>query len=100
MMPPDMTRDDELVINPCSGRMEPAFRHQLGRTRRHHAHTLLDLGGAVAVKLRMGDPLLTHVLFGVHICVLVWGGLYLRDAKLHQILLLRSEMRDQTAPAA
>ena len=27
------------------------------------------LGGAVAVKLRIGDPLLTHVLFGVYVGV-------------------------------
>jgi hypothetical protein len=58
------------------------------------------LGGAVAVKLRVGDPLLTHVLFGVYVGAFVWGGLYLRDARLRQILPLRSDRRDQAAPAA
>jgi hypothetical protein len=52
-------------------------------------------GGAVAVKLRMGDPLVTHVLFGVYLGVLVWGGLYLRDAKLRQIFPLRSGTPDK-----
>jgi hypothetical protein len=48
------------------------------------------LGGAVAVKLRIGDPLFTNVLFGVYVGVLVWGGIYLRDARLREILPLRS----------
>lgn len=58
------------------------------------------LGGAVAVKLRIGDPLFTNVLFGVYVGVLVWGGLYLRDARLREILPLRSEARDRATPAA
>jgi hypothetical protein len=53
------------------------------------------LGGAVAAKLRVGDPLLTHVLFGVYVGVLVWGGLYFRDARLRQILPLRPGVLDQ-----
>jgi hypothetical protein len=51
------------------------------------------LGGAVAVKLRVGDPLLTHVLFGVYVGLFVWGGLYLRDARLRQILPLSAAWR-------
>jgi hypothetical protein len=58
------------------------------------------LGGAVAVKLRIGDPLFTHVLFGVYVGILVWGGIYLRDARLRQILPLRSDLPDPTMPAA
>jgi hypothetical protein len=49
------------------------------------------LGGAVAVKLRVGDPLFTHILFGVYLGVFVWGGLYLRDERLRQIFPLRSD---------
>jgi hypothetical protein len=56
------------------------------------------LGGAVAVKLRVGDPLFTHILFGVYVGILVWGGLYLREARLRQILPLRSDVRDPTVP--
>lgn len=49
------------------------------------------LGGAVAVKLRIGDPLFTHVLFAVYVGAFVWGGLYLRDERLREILPLRSD---------
>jgi hypothetical protein len=35
------------------------------------------MGGAVATHLRVGNPLFTHMLFGVYLAVLVWGGLYL-----------------------
>jgi DoxX-like family len=47
------------------------------------------LGGAVASHLRMHDPLLTHILSGVYGGLLVWGGLYLRDARLRAIFPLR-----------
>jgi hypothetical protein len=44
------------------------------------------LGGAVASKLRIEDPLFGSVLFGVYFGILVWGGLYLRDARLRALL--------------
>jgi len=47
------------------------------------------LGGAVATHVRVGDPLLTHVLFPVYLGVLIWGGLYLRDARLRALIPLR-----------
>jgi hypothetical protein len=53
------------------------------------------LGGAVAVKMRIGDPLFTHVLFGVYVGFVVWGGIYLRDARLREIFPLRSGARDR-----
>jgi hypothetical protein len=34
------------------------------------------LGGAVATHLRVDSPLFSHVLFGVYLGLLVWGGLY------------------------
>jgi hypothetical protein len=40
------------------------------------------LGGAVATHLRVGNPLFSHVLFGVYVGAFVWAGLYLRDARL------------------
>jgi hypothetical protein len=40
------------------------------------------LGGAVATHVRAGSPLFTHVLFGVYVGVVMWAGLYLRDAAL------------------
>ena len=38
------------------------------------------LGGAVATHVRVGSPLLTHVLFPVYVAAFIWGGLLLRDA--------------------
>lgn len=44
------------------------------------------LGGAVATHLRLGHPLFTHVLFGVYVGVLLWGGLVLREPTLREAL--------------
>jgi DoxX-like family len=46
------------------------------------------LGGAVATHVRLGNPLFTHVLFGVYLGVLLWGGLCLRSSELRQVLLI------------
>ena len=48
------------------------------------------LGGAVATHLRVGDPLFSHVLFGVYLGALLWLGLYLRDARLRALAPLRA----------
>ncbi|HUQ80538.1 MAG TPA: DoxX family protein [Gemmatimonadaceae bacterium] len=48
------------------------------------------LGGAIATHVRVGNPLFSHVLFPVYIAALLWGGLYLRDARLRVLLALRS----------
>ncbi len=47
------------------------------------------LGGAVATHVRVGNPLFTHTLFPVYLGVLLWAGLYLRDARLRALLPLR-----------
>jgi hypothetical protein len=47
------------------------------------------LGGAVAAHARVGDPLVTHILFGVYLGVLLWLGLYLRDARVRALVPLR-----------
>jgi hypothetical protein len=47
------------------------------------------LGGAVAAHLRLDDPLFTHVLFGVYLGALAWGGLWLRDPELRAVFPLR-----------
>jgi len=46
-------------------------------------------GGAVAAHLRLSDPLLSHVLFGVYLAVLMWAGLWLREPRLRELLPLR-----------
>lgn len=44
------------------------------------------MGGTVATHLRVGNPLFSHMLFGVYLAVLTWGGLYLRDPRIRAIL--------------
>jgi hypothetical protein len=49
------------------------------------------LGGAIASKVRIEDPLFGSVLFGVYLGILVWGGLYLRDERLRALIPLRRD---------
>lgn len=49
------------------------------------------LGGAIATHVRVGDPLLTHVLFPVYVGALLWGGLLLREARVRTLILFRGE---------
>ena len=44
------------------------------------------LGGAVATHWRLGNPVFSHVLFGVYIGVMTWAGLYLRSKRLRSAL--------------
>lgn len=44
------------------------------------------LGGAVATHVRVGSPIVTHVLFGVYVAAFVWGGLALRKPELVVLL--------------
>ncbi len=44
------------------------------------------LGGAVAINVRMGNPMFTHILAPVYFAILIWGGLYLRDARVRAAL--------------
>ena len=43
-------------------------------------------GGAIVTHLRVGDPLLTHILFPIYVSALLWGGLYLRDPRVRAVL--------------
>lgn len=45
------------------------------------------LGGAIATHYRIGSPLATHVLFGVYVAVVMWGGLALRYPQVFRIAL-------------
>lgn len=47
------------------------------------------LGGAVSTHVRVGDPLLSHILFPIYVGVLLWGGLLLRDHRLRALALSR-----------
>jgi hypothetical protein len=43
------------------------------------------LGGAIAIHVRVGDPIVAVIIAGV----LVWAGLYLRDDRLHALIPFR-----------
>ncbi|MBI2518429.1 MAG: DoxX family protein [Opitutae bacterium] len=45
------------------------------------------LGGTIAIHLRLGHPLFSHVLFGGYIGVLVWVGLGLRNMQVWRLFL-------------
>ncbi len=47
------------------------------------------LGGAVATHVRLLHPLFSHILFPVYIALLLWGGLWLRDRRVREILPIR-----------
>lgn len=46
-------------------------------------------GATAATHLRLGNPLFSHVLFGVYLALFAWGGLWLRDASLRAAFPLR-----------
>ena len=47
------------------------------------------MGGAVASKIRIDDPLFSSTLFGVYFGILVWGGIYFRDERLRMLVPIR-----------
>lgn len=44
------------------------------------------LGGAVASHVRVSNPLFTHTLFPIYIAAFIWLGLYLRDARVRNMV--------------
>jgi hypothetical protein len=46
------------------------------------------MGGAIATHLRIGSPVFSHLLFGVYLGLMVWGGLYLRDERVRALIPL------------
>jgi hypothetical protein len=49
------------------------------------------LGGAVATNVRQQLPMLGYVLFPVYVGVFIWGGLWLRDARVRALIPLTSD---------
>ena len=47
------------------------------------------LGGAMASHVRIDSPLFTHTLFGLYLGLMVWGGLWLRDPSLRNLIPFR-----------
>jgi DoxX-like protein len=48
------------------------------------------LGGAVATHVRVSNPVFSHVLFPVYVAIFLWGGLYLRDARVRELIPIRN----------
>ena len=46
------------------------------------------LGAAVATHLRVENPLFSHILFPLYVGSLMWGGLWLRNARVRAVLPL------------
>lgn len=47
------------------------------------------LGGAMATNLRVEMPLFSHTLFSIYLGLVMWGGLWLRDASLRAVFPIR-----------
>jgi len=48
--------------------------------------TMSLLGGAMATQIRVGNPLFSHILFSLYLAAFMWGGLWLRDARVRSLL--------------
>jgi hypothetical protein len=44
------------------------------------------LGGAIAIHTRVGDPLVSHVLFPTYVGALLWTALFLKDARVRALV--------------
>ena len=44
------------------------------------------LGGAIATHVRVGNPLFSHILPPIYVSILIWGSLYLRDARVRAVV--------------
>jgi hypothetical protein len=82
--PPDVIRPLGLVLLVCT------ILYAIPRTAILGAILLTGfLGGAIASKLRIEDPLFSSILFGVYFGIVAWGGLFLRDERLRLLLGLQ-----------
>jgi len=54
-------------------------------------------GGAVATHLRIDNPLLSHTLFPLYVGSLMWGGLWLRNARVRALLPLTPKPEHERA---
>lgn len=43
------------------------------------------LGGAIALHVRVENPLFSHTLFPIYVALMIWGGLWLRDARVRAL---------------
>ena len=82
--PPDVIRPLGVICLACT------LLYAIPRTSILGAILLTGyLGGAIASKVRIEDPMFSSVLFGAYFGILVWGGLYLRDERLRSLIPFR-----------
>lgn len=43
-------------------------------------------GGAIATHMIAESPLFSHTIFPIYVAALIWGGLYLRDARVRALI--------------
>ena len=48
------------------------------------------LGDAMATQIRADSPLFSHGLFSIYLGAFIWGGLWLREPRLRDLLSLRA----------
>ncbi|HMF54195.1 MAG TPA: DoxX family protein [Edaphobacter sp.] len=48
------------------------------------------LGGAIALHLRVDNPLFSHTLFPTYVALFIWGGIWLRDRSLRELFPVTS----------
>jgi hypothetical protein len=60
------------------------------------------LGGAMATQIRAESPLFSHVFFSLYLGLFMWGGLWLRDARLRAVFPFRpaTHVAQDAGPAA
>ena len=46
------------------------------------------LGGAIAIQMRIDAPLFSTMLFPAYVGIMLWGGIFLRNNKLREIIPL------------
>lgn len=51
------------------------------------------LGGAMAIQLRAGNPIFSHILFGAYLGAMLWAGLLIRNKELREMIFHRRVSR-------
>ena len=83
------------------GPPSPELMGAIGKLAQDTAQSgvLMELGGLLPsargarmrLSVRVGSPLLTHVLFPIYVAAFIWGGLLLRDPRLTWLLISRGK---------
>jgi hypothetical protein len=56
------------------------------------------LGGAIALHLRVDNPLFTHILFPVYVALFIWAGIWLRDRNLRVVFPITARSGAAVSP--